>query len=75
MPKHPDARQALETAISLIASGRIEDAEQSCRESLQRLPGSANLLGLLGAILLKRGRTEQAESALLRALSAAEQTG
>ncbi len=66
MPKQPDARLAVESAIALIASGRIEDAEQSCRESLQQLPGSANLLGLLGAILLKRGRTDEAESALLR---------
>jgi tetratricopeptide (TPR) repeat protein len=69
MAKQPDARQAVERAISLIASGRIEDAEQSCRESLQQLPGSASLLGLLGAILLKRGRTAEAESALLRTVA------
>ena len=69
MAKLPDARQAMDNAFSLITSGRIEEAEQSCRESLERLPGSANLLGLLGAILLKRGRTGEAEAVLLRTIA------
>jgi tetratricopeptide (TPR) repeat protein len=59
----------MDNAFSLIASGRIEDAEQVCRDSLERLPGSVNLLGLLGAILLKRGRTTEAESVLLRTIA------
>ena len=59
----------MDNAFSLIAAGRIEDAEQYCRDSLERLPGSVNLLGLLGAILLKRGRTDEAESVLLRTIA------
>jgi cytochrome c-type biogenesis protein CcmH/NrfG len=59
----------MDNAFSLIAYGRIEDAEQACRDSLERLPGSANLLGLLGAILLKRGRTDEAQSVLLRTIA------
>ena len=69
MAKLPDVRQTMDNAFSLIASGRIEDAEQVCRDSLDRLPGSVNLLGLLGAILLKRGRTTEAESVLLRTIA------
>ncbi len=69
MAKRPDAREAVDHAISLIASGRIEEAEQSCRDSLLQLPGSVNLLGLLGAILLKRGRTDEAESVLLNTVA------
>ncbi|HSD68722.1 MAG TPA: sulfotransferase [Woeseiaceae bacterium] len=64
-----DARQAFDNAFSLIAAGRIEDAEGACRDSLARLPGDINLLGLLGAILLKRGRIDEAESLLLRTIA------
>jgi Flp pilus assembly protein TadD len=56
-------------AFSLVSAGRFEDAEQSCRKSLQQLPGDINLLGLLGAILLKRGRTDEAQSVLLRTIA------
>jgi tetratricopeptide (TPR) repeat protein len=64
-----NAMSEFDNAYSLIASGRIEDAEQSCRDSLRRLPGDVNLLGLLGAILLKRGVTEEAESVLQQTIA------
>jgi len=63
------ARQAFDNAFSLITAGRIEDAEKSCRDALGRLPEDVNLLGLLGAILLKRGRIDEAESVLLRTVA------
>ncbi|MCI0517369.1 MAG: tetratricopeptide repeat protein, partial [Woeseiaceae bacterium] len=69
MATDSSARQAFDHAFSLIAAGRIEDAEKACRDSLAQRPGDVNLLGLLGAILLKRGRIDEAESVLLRTVA------
>ncbi len=61
-------RARLQEVIGLIDAGRIDNAEALCRESLARDPDEINLLGLLGAILLKKGGFAEAEKCLLRTI-------
>ncbi len=61
-------RAKLEEAFSLIDTGNIDKAEALCRESLASDPDEINLLGLLGAILVKKGEFAEAEQCLLRTI-------
>ncbi|MGB5347807.1 MAG: tetratricopeptide repeat protein, partial [Woeseia sp.] len=63
-----DARRTIDNAIALVSSGQIKQAEHLCRKSLQSSPDDVNLLGLLGAILLKRDQHGDAELFLKRAI-------
>ncbi len=56
----------LQGIFELVEAGRIDDAEERCRQSLGRNPDEINLLGMLGAILLKKGELDEAERHLTR---------
>ena len=60
-------------AIGLIQAGRLADAETRCRASLVKFPRDVNMMGLLGALLVKMDRREEAET-MLRAVIAAAPT-
>lgn len=68
MPASRDARKSVEDALSLAASGRIDDAERVCRDALVASPRDVNVLASLGAILLKAGRLAEAESFLQKSI-------
>ena len=51
-------------AIELVNAGKIDQAEASCRSALEILPEDVNLLGLLGAVLLKKREFNEAETVL-----------
>ena len=51
-------------AIELVNTGRINQAETSCRLALESMPEDVNLLGLLGAVLIKKREFEEAEAVL-----------
>ena len=52
-----------------VRADRLDEAESLCRQSLQTEPDDINVLGMLGAILLKRDRPEEAEVLLLRTIA------
>ena len=57
--------------ISLIKEGQLGTAEARCRAALERYPRDVNMLGLLGALLVKMDRRAEAEAALRRVIAAA----
>ncbi len=58
-------------AITLITAGELGQAERHCRAALERHPRDVNLLALLGAILVKLERAEEAEARLRQAIAEA----
>ena len=56
----------MEEAFRLIRAGDLGAAEAHCRECLEASPDDVNLLGLLGAILLKNGALDESEAILRR---------
>ncbi len=64
MNEDKQARAAINDVFRLINSGQIERAESTCRTHLEDSPTDVNFLGLLGAILLKQGRTADARQTL-----------
>lgn len=63
-----DSRQSISEIFDHVNAGRIEAAEALCRSTLDRMPDDINVLGMLGAILLRTGRNAEAESTLLRTI-------
>ena len=57
--------------IGLIKEGQLGTAEARCRAALERYPRDVNMLGLLGALLVKMDRRAEAEAALRRVIAAA----
>lgn len=55
-------------AFRFINAGRIDRAEQFCRQVIEQEPENINILGMLGAILLKQNKTDEAETILLRTI-------
>ena len=51
-------------AIGLINAGELAAAETRCRAALERYPGDVNMQALLGALLVKLDRREEAERTL-----------
>ena len=64
-----DSRQQMEAIFAHVNAGRIDDAEALCRKTLDRVPDDINVLGMLGAILLKTGRSDEAEETLKRTIA------
>src|SRR4249919_270928 len=64
-------RAVFDEAIALISSGEISAAELHCRRALEANPRDVNLLALLGAVLIKLERPDEAESRLLEAIKLA----
>jgi tetratricopeptide (TPR) repeat protein len=58
-------------AISLIQTGELGAAESRCRATLARYPGDVNMQALLGALLVKMERREEAEATLRAVIDAA----
>jgi tetratricopeptide (TPR) repeat protein len=57
--------------IGLINSGEPGAAETRCRAAMERYPRDVNILGLLGALLVKLDRREEAEATLRQVIAAA----
>ena len=69
MHKREAPRQAINDIFRLISSGQLEQAEHKCSSMLITHPRDIKILGLHGAILLKLGRTDDAQQALLKAIA------
>lgn len=63
-----DRVQQLERAASLIAGGRLAEAEQQLNQILGAAPEEAAALNLLGAVRAQQGRLDEAESLFSRAV-------
>jgi tetratricopeptide (TPR) repeat protein len=64
-----DSRQAVEEVLRCISEGGLDQGISLCRSKLESAPDNVNLTALLGAILLKAGRIDDAERHLQRAIS------
>jgi tetratricopeptide (TPR) repeat protein len=67
----PASRAAFDEAIALIGSGNSGQAEAVCRAALERHPRDANLIALLGALLIKQRRHHEAGQCLREAIALA----
>ena len=68
MAKPNSERQEINDIFRLFSSGQIEQAEERCRSYLLDSPDDINILGLLGAVLLKLGRGADAKPILERTI-------
>jgi tetratricopeptide (TPR) repeat protein len=57
--------------IALVSAGELAGAEALCRTTLANHPRDVNVLGLLGAVLVKLERNDEAEAALRSAIEIA----
>jgi len=64
MNRPDNQRRGFEDMFSLVKSGQFEQAELECRSFLERRPDDINVLGLLGAVLLKLGKSSDARQVL-----------
>ena len=60
--------QLIDAIFKHVSAGRLDKAEDLCRNSLHDAPGDVNVLGMLGAILLKKGQVDEAEATLRRTI-------
>ena len=68
MSQPNEIRTAINDVFRLINSGQTEQAESACRAHLEDRPDDVNIIGLLGAILLKLGKLTDAKVLLERAI-------
>ena len=68
MQKTDVSQQAINDIFHLIRSGQLEQAELKCAAMLINHPEDVNVVGLHGAILLKLGQTDGAQSALQKTI-------
>jgi tetratricopeptide (TPR) repeat protein/LPS sulfotransferase NodH len=61
-------RGKLDGIVRLLNDGRMDDAESTCRGYLNGDPDEINLLGILGAMLIRKGDLDEAEQHLRRAI-------
>ena len=66
MSNDSSSRNAMNAVFRLINAGQFEQAESICRAHLSNEADDVNILGLLGAILLKLGNIEEARETLER---------
>ena len=64
-------KAVFDEALELVNGGNPGAAETICRDAVERNPKDVNMLGLLGAILVKMRRLEEAEQVLRRAINLA----
>lgn len=64
-------KRPMDRVFRLINAGQMEQAEQLCRQVLESEPENINLLGMLGAILLKQDNLGDAENCLKKAIELA----
>ena len=54
--------------MELISSGQLAAAERICRNTISQHPNEPNITGLLGAVLVKMKKFEEAETYLKRTI-------
>lgn len=64
-------KSVFDQVIALIGSGDLGAAEARCRAALAEYPRDVNMLALLGALLIKLDRAEEAEAKLRQAIAEA----
>ena len=64
-------KAVFDEALELVNAGNPRAAERVCRDALQRNSKDVNILGLLGAVLVKMRRLGEAEQVLRRTVSLA----
>jgi len=64
-------RATFDEAIALINAGNLAGADALCRAALQTYPRDVNMLALLGALLIKMNRAEEAATTLRQAIALA----
>jgi len=64
-------KSVFDDTIALITAGDLVRAEEQCRAKLEEYPRDVNLQALLGAVLIKLDRHDEAEAALRRAIDLA----
>jgi tetratricopeptide (TPR) repeat protein len=69
------AEAYLELAALQQRSGRLEDAEATCRNLLRKMPGNDRAKLALGMVMMQLGRPAEAEVLLRRALSGKPEAG
>jgi tetratricopeptide (TPR) repeat protein len=62
-------RRGIEDVFRLISSGQFQQAEQQCVSLLEKDPDDVNVLGLLGAVSLRLGKTTEAKPVLEKAIA------
>lgn len=68
MVKADTSQQAINDIFHLVRSGQLEQAEMKCASMLIKHPDDINIIGLHGAVLLKLGKTDDAQTALQKAI-------
>ena len=71
MPELYAPKALFDEALELINAGDPVAAEKLCREAVQRNPRDVNMSGLLGAVLIKRRRLDEAEQILKQTIALA----
>jgi tetratricopeptide (TPR) repeat protein len=71
MESSSEHKDPMAAAARFINAGQMDRAEQLCRQVIEEEPDNINVLGLLGAILLKLQKIDEAEKYLLRTIEAA----
>ena len=71
MIQQASSRSTFTEVIELINRGQLSQAEQLCRRCVGENPGDVNMMGLLGAILIKMKRFAAAEDCLRRTIELA----
>lgn len=71
MPEIYAPKALFDEALELINAGDPVAAEKLCREAVERNPKDVNMSGLLGAVLIKRRRLDEAEQVLKRTIALA----
>ena len=71
MPEIYAPKALFDEALELINAGDPAAAEKLCREAVERNPKDINMSGLLGAVLIKRRRLDEAEQVLKQTIALA----
>jgi tetratricopeptide (TPR) repeat protein len=69
MSRRTATRRGIEDVFRLISSGQFQQAEQQCVSLLEKDPDDVNVLGLLGAVSLRLGKTVAARPILEKAIA------
>jgi Flp pilus assembly protein TadD len=64
-------KSVFDQALDLINAGDLGAAETRCRAALKRYPRDVNIQALLGALLVKMERGDEAEATLRAVIAAA----
>ncbi len=71
MPSVLAPKNLFDEALALINAGDLAAAEARCRATLERFPHDVNIQALLGALLIKLNRADEAEKLLRQVIAEA----